>query len=335
MIELSSLAIDAVAEHDALRAGLVEVPEEAWGLPTPSPGWTVRDQISHLAFFDNATRAAVERPAEYAMLRASADSVGQSFVDEALSYGRELAGRDLLDRWQGDRLAMVAAVLAAPPGLRMPWFGPDMGMASALTARIMETWAHGQDVADCLGLDHPVTPRLRHVCDLGIRTRAFSFRLRGREAPDSPVRVELVGAPDGEMWAWGPEDAPERIGGSAVQFALVVTQRRHLDDTDLAVEGAGARAWLSVAQTFAGDPGPGRPPRRASVARKTSHEEAPVSEALDSAIPWVAEHTRKYVETGGAEGHLWTGCPPGAYHQGTPVGATPSSTGGSHLREAR
>jgi deazaflavin-dependent oxidoreductase (nitroreductase family) len=33
------------------------------------------------------------------------------------------------------------------------------------------------------------------------------------------------------------------------------------------------------------------------------------SEPIDSAIDWVAEHTRKYVETGGEDGYLWRGFP--------------------------
>jgi len=32
-------------------------------------------------------------------------------------------------------------------------------------------------------------------------------------------------------------------------------------------------------------------------------------EPLDSAMDWVAEHTRKYVESGGEEGYMWRGFP--------------------------
>lgn len=33
------------------------------------------------------------------------------------------------------------------------------------------------------------------------------------------------------------------------------------------------------------------------------------TEPLDSATEWVADHTRKYVETGGEEGYMWRGYP--------------------------
>jgi uncharacterized protein (TIGR03084 family) len=134
-----------------------------------------------------------------------------------------------------------------------------MAVASSITARIMETWAHGQDIADALGVTRMPTTRLRHVCDLGVRTRGFAFAVRGEPAPEAPVRVELA-APDGATWAWGPEDAADRVTGAALDFALAVTQRRHLDDTGLAVAGDGARRWMAIAQAFAGPPGRGRPP---------------------------------------------------------------------------
>ncbi len=100
------------------------------------------------------------------------------------------------------------------PKERVPWFGPAMSAASSLTARIMETWAHGQDVADTLGATREPTARLRHVAHIGVGARAFSYAANGREQPQDPIRVELT-APDGDVWTWGPEDAADRVTGPA------------------------------------------------------------------------------------------------------------------------
>jgi uncharacterized protein (TIGR03084 family) len=127
------------------------------------------------------------------------------------------------------------------------------------TARLMETWAHGVDVTDALRLPPSASPRLRHVVHLGVRTRDFAFGRHGLPAPVDPFRVELT-APDGETWAWGPEDAGQRVTGPALDFCLRVTQRRHRDDLRLRATGPDADRWLDVAQAFAGDPGAGRPP---------------------------------------------------------------------------
>jgi uncharacterized protein (TIGR03084 family) len=134
-----------------------------------------------------------------------------------------------------------------------------MSAASSLTARLMETWAHTQDIADALGVTREPTARLRHVAHIGVGARAFSYAVRGQPEPTVPVRVELSG-PDGVRWTWGPEDTENRVTGPALDFCLLVTQRRHRDDVALAIDGPAATQWMAIAQAFAGTAGPGRPP---------------------------------------------------------------------------
>jgi uncharacterized protein (TIGR03084 family) len=139
-----------------------------------------------------------------------------------------------------------------------------MSAASMATARLMETWAHGQDVADALGAVRTPTARLRHVAWIGIRARDYAYAVRGLQPPAEPFRVELT-APDGaDMWAYGPRDAAQRITGPALDFCLLVTQRAHRDDLAVRAEGADADTWLSLAQAFAGPAGPGRAPKGAA-----------------------------------------------------------------------
>ena len=136
-----------------------------------------------------------------------------------------------------------------------------MSPASFVTARLMETWAHGQDVADALGQVRTGTARLRSVAEIGYRARPFSYAVHGLPLPDRPVRVELAG-PGGEEWTWGPPDADDVVRGSALDFCLLVTQRRHRDELALTVSGAAAQEWTRIAQAFAGPPGGGREPGR-------------------------------------------------------------------------
>ncbi|MEV1145439.1 maleylpyruvate isomerase family mycothiol-dependent enzyme, partial [Micromonospora sp. NPDC049799] len=156
--------------------------------------------------------------------------------------------------------ALAAALAAAPPGEKIPWYGTRMSPASMVTARIMETWAHGEDVADALGVVRPATVRLRHVAHLGFRTLGHGFAAHGRPVPTAPVRVELS-TPDGATWAYGPADATDRVAGPVRDFCLLVTQRRHRADLALVATGPVADAWLDVAQAFAGPPGAGREPQ--------------------------------------------------------------------------
>ena len=155
----------------------------------------------------------------------------------------------------------MAALRHVPPDARIPWVVGEMSVTSFATARLMETWAHGQDIYDGLGRTRRPTARLRHVAHLGVSTRGFSYRNRGLGLPATVVRVELE-APGGDRWTWGDQELKDVVAGPAEDFCLVVTQRRHLDDTALTVRGPLAAEWMSIAQAFAGPPTEGRPPRR-------------------------------------------------------------------------
>jgi uncharacterized protein (TIGR03084 family) len=179
------------------------------------------------------------------------------FLTRQLTERRRLAPDELLGSWQDGFDRMLDAFVAVEPSTKLPWYGPPMSPASFATARLMEYWAHGQDIADALGVERTPTARLRHICHLGYRTRGFSYVNRGLVPPAGDVRLELV-APHGITWAYGGEDASDRVTGTALDFCLLVTQRRHRDDVELVADGAGAVEWLGIAQCFAGPPGPGR-----------------------------------------------------------------------------
>jgi uncharacterized protein (TIGR03084 family) len=286
MTTLAELLVDLDAEYDALRAVVGGLADDApeWDLATPAEGWAVRDQISHLAYFDDAGRLAMVDPDAFAR---TVDEVLASTGDPMevhLARGRAMGGTGLLAWWGTAHREMVAAFSSADPSARVPWFGPPMGVLSFISARLMETWAHGQDVCDALGVQRAATPRLAHIAHLGVRARPFSYLVRGRDVPPGHIDVVLSG-PGGDEWSWviggtddegGDAGAPEAAGaavdggvdpaggrasvtGSALDFCLVVTQRRNLVDTDLVVSGALAEDWMAIAQAFAGPPGPGRP----------------------------------------------------------------------------
>ncbi|WP_017595580.1 TIGR03084 family metal-binding protein [Nocardiopsis potens] len=259
MADLSGILADLRAEGgelDALVAGL-----DAGGLaaPTPAQGWTIAHQLSHLAWTDRWSLLALRDPAGFGDRAAGAVDGPAEAVERGAAEGVGEPPASLLGRWRAGREELQGALCAAPPDERVPWFGPPMKPASMATARLMETWAHGQDVADALGVVRAPSPRLRHVAHLGVRTMGFAFAVRGREVPDAPVRVELA-APGGGTWSWGPEGAEDRVSGPALDFCLLVTRRRHPDDLSLSVSGPVASAWLPIAQAFAGPPGPERTP---------------------------------------------------------------------------
>jgi uncharacterized protein (TIGR03084 family) len=241
---------DLRAEEFALDEVVADISEEQWLLATPSPGWSVADQIAHLTYFDESAVSALTNAERFRTER-SALVAHVSDVDEfTLAPLRQLTPRQLLERWRLARLALHDASEDLANDARVEWFGPSMGAKSFLSARLMETWAHGTDVVDALHAARPPTDRLVHIAQLGYNTRRWSYHVRGESVPEGEVRLELT-SPSGASWTWGPDVADDTVRGPAEEFCLVVTQRRHLEDTSLAAGELGTH-WLQRAQAFAG-----------------------------------------------------------------------------------
>ena len=261
----TSAVIDDMCQEGAQLDQLVaELGEEQWALDTPAPAWTVAHQIAHLAWTDHSSVLAVTDQAAFAREVENALVSPGDFVDNGAEEGAGKPPAQLLADWRAGREALADALRAAPDGARFPWYGPPMSTASMATARLMETWAHGLDVADALGVPRIApTARLRHIVRLGVRTRDFAFGVHGLTPPFDEFSVELVG-PAGELWTYGPQDAKwaaGRVTGPALDFCLLVTQRAHRTDLALHAEGDDADQWLDIAQAFAGPPGNGRAPK--------------------------------------------------------------------------
>lgn len=247
---MDQICNDLHAEHEALDAIVADISEEMWSTATPAEGWDVKDTIVHLIQADMAASLAVRDADGFAEAK-SAMLAGGGL--EFFVTGEGKTGAEVLAHWRSEREIMLEAFRSRGPKERIPWFGPDMSTRSFATARLMETWSHGQDVADTVAAPWPATERLKHVCHIGVTTRGWSYMVRGQQVPEGDVRVELT-SPAGETWTWGPENASDRVSGTAEEFALVATQRRHPSTTSLVADGPLAAEWLTIAQAFAGEP---------------------------------------------------------------------------------
>jgi uncharacterized protein (TIGR03084 family) len=257
MADLPQIVDDLRAESDELDALVAPLAEDRWTAPTPAEGWTIAHQIGHLLWTDRGALVSVTDSDAFADVVKTAleDPIG--FVNTAADELAAVPPAELLADWRATRAQLHDALLAVDDGRKLPWFGPPMSGPSMATARLMETWAHGLDVADALGVTRPATARLRSIAHIGVRTRDFAFVINELSPPVEPFRVELR-APDGSLWAWGPEAATQRVTGSAEDFCFLVTQRRPLHELDVTVSGDDAARWLPIAQAFAGPPGGGR-----------------------------------------------------------------------------
>ena len=255
---MKDMCKDLSEEYESLDAIVSHLDEKDWKTETLCDGWTVKQVIGHLAFSDSSAKLSATDPdgfVRYAKARPERSKVFAAQFAEVDS----MSGEEILLWWRKERTSLVDAVRKFDPKHRLPWYGPSMSARSFVTARLMETWAHGQDIVDVFELHRRPTSRLRHIAHLGFITFGWSFSVRNLKVPETAVRVELL-SPKGPWWIWGPETAEDMVRGGAEDFCLVVTQRRHVEDTDLVVTGDTAGKWMRVAQCFAGPPDKGPKP---------------------------------------------------------------------------
>ncbi|WP_254205311.1 TIGR03084 family metal-binding protein [Nocardia alni] len=238
---------DLVAEGDELDA-LVSAHAD-WSEPTPAVGWTIAHQIAHLAAADANVLIAIRAPEAFDDVLKQADDAGSRYADLDAATGAAEPRAVLLERWRTGRSEVAAALRDVPLDHGFPWYGSELTARLMVPLRLMETWAHGQDIYDTVGIPHRPTGRLRHVASLGVVGRELSFYAAQLPTPTEPFRVELT-APDGLTWAWGPQDAGQRIQGSALDFCLRVTHRKSRAETDLTAIGEDASRWLDIARVF-------------------------------------------------------------------------------------
>ena len=248
-------AQDFYDESEALYAALEPLSADAYTVPTLFNNWTIDNILQHLHHFNVMADLSLNEPdkfvTEYAKIAALRAKVG--FIECSNELLGGLNARPLLDAWRRYYTEMTPRFAVADPKQRVKWAGPDMSARSSITARLMETWAHGQEIYDLLGLKRENADRIRNIAHLGVNTFGWTFVNRKQPVPEPTPYVRLT-APSGAIWEWGDASEAERVDGAAEEFCQVVCQTRNIADTSLETTGSVATQWMSVAQCFAGPP---------------------------------------------------------------------------------
>jgi hypothetical protein len=292
---------DLITEGEELDQLVTGLGLSHWQLPTPAPGWQITHQIAHLASTARLARASVTDPGAFQAVTAGAADDFDAVLDRLLRpylpqlpstllarWRAERAGPSdalapldpgqlvlsylpqfpsaLLAQWRAERARASEALATLDPGQMVPWVAGRIPADMLASAGLMELFAHGQDIADAVGVRLERNDRIRHLVTLAVRNRDFGYFARGLVPPDEPFRFELK-APSGELWEYGPASANEQVSGPAVDFCLLVTRRRNRADLAVTASGPVTDQWLNIAQCYLGGPGRGRAPGQFGTAR--------------------------------------------------------------------
>jgi uncharacterized protein (TIGR03084 family) len=268
---MQGLARDFRDESEALHALVAPLDDKALDQPTAFKNWTIATVIRHLHVWNLAAEMSLKADGSferyYAGL-AEKQKKGVKLPEFEIEWLEGLTGRKLVAAWKNGIASTAERFSGADPAARVKWAGPDMSVRSSLTARLMETWAHGQEVYDVLGKVRANGDRIRNIVVLGNNTYGWTFKVRGEEPPAPRPYLKLT-APSGEIWTYNDPSTDEVIEGLAEEFCQVVTQTRNIADTRLKVTGANSKNWMSKAQCFAGAAEPPPPPGARRTASRT------------------------------------------------------------------
>ncbi|MEU7530715.1 maleylpyruvate isomerase family mycothiol-dependent enzyme [Saccharothrix sp. NPDC042600] len=240
---------DLADEQRAFAALLDALASADWERPSAAPGWTVRDQVAHLADTEEvAADTLLDGPRAFRRALGGF-ATAEDFTAAGCRRADGMSPTDLVSWWAGAAARTREALGRRDPQERVAW-GFGLSARVFATARLMEHWAHGLDIADALGLPVPETPRLLRVAELGLATLRYALARAGTRWPAGhTLRLELR-AHDGALHRLGPEDATDVLRGPLAAWCRTATRRaggRRPFETDgplAALATTHARAYL-------------------------------------------------------------------------------------------
>ena len=257
-------SIDFKNESSLLYDLLKSKNDDIFNSKTQFKSWTINDVLYHLHVWNNAAFLSLTNEKKFSKFMKdffTAIKSGHSARSHEKELSNNISGQNLLMEWKKDYEKISEEFLNADPKKRVKWAGPDMSVRSSITARHMETWSHGQEIYDQLGVIRNDADHIKNIVIIGINTFGWTFMNRSLEVPNEQPKL-ILESPSNKTWEWNSNNKKDSIIGKASEFCQVVTQVRNIKDTNLIVNGDIAKKWMSIAQCFAGPPED--PPKKGS-----------------------------------------------------------------------
>ena len=125
-VDMGALTADLAAESAELYEVLSVLAETEWHRDTPAAGWTVRDQVTHLAYFDEAATLSATDPDRFLAETAELTAEGEDFPDRVAERFRDRSGVEVFAWLQRARRDYLDTFAPLDPSTSLPWYGPPM-----------------------------------------------------------------------------------------------------------------------------------------------------------------------------------------------------------------
>jgi uncharacterized protein (TIGR03084 family) len=209
---LAEQVADLRAEGDELYEVLQSLDAADWSRTTTFKDWTVYDVLAHLHISDHLAITTLNSAEDLEALLHDVQSSDLPMAAYTRQWLGDVTGPELLDRWRNLFAEMSERLAAADPEQRLAWAGPPMKPRMFTTARQMETWAHGWEIYDLLGLTRKHSDRIYNIATIGVRT--FGWTFANRQLPvSSEIPYIRLSAPSGAIWEWNDPGSSNRPGG--------------------------------------------------------------------------------------------------------------------------
>ncbi|NDU75396.1 maleylpyruvate isomerase family mycothiol-dependent enzyme [Actinomadura sp. DSM 109109] len=256
------LRANTAAYEQTIRSALAlaaTLRDDDWDRPTDCPGWTVKDQFSHLAGVELDLLGDPAPPVELPAFEHVRNDLAR-YTEAAVHARRGVPGpevaaelADALER----RLAQIAGedpdrVLVCPDGREGPY-------TRFMAFRAMDCWTHEQDVRRAVGrpgnldgpaarcfweLLSPVLPRIVARAAKGAPGQSAALSISG--PPDHEVAV-AVGDDGRGAWADVPDSPAARIAMDWETYVRLTAGRCTARDAAVRTEGDGTLAGRILA----------------------------------------------------------------------------------------
>jgi uncharacterized protein (TIGR03083 family) len=179
---------------------LTKLSDEEWGVLTDCPGWTVRDQVSHLIGFEQQwfLRKSVP-PIEadaYAYVQNELGASNEAWITQRRSAGPNTLRTELSHVIEA-RIVQLNAARHFPQGLStiITTFRGDETMRDALALRLFDIWVHEQDIRRAVGVTgNNEGPAMLHARDRMLDSLPWVAAKQAKLPEGSIVGVALYGS---------------------------------------------------------------------------------------------------------------------------------------------